>query len=123
MSTARGTMRQRSPGSWQLRANVGLDAAGKPVQLAALWPWPTPSPPPTATERRWPSASPARQMTTLAMSGILVEGFARSRDLVRSACPPTTGRLPPSRDFGEHAPQMHHKQRSTRAGEGRQGSG
>ena len=26
-------MRQRSPGRWQLRFCVGLDAAGKPVQL------------------------------------------------------------------------------------------
>ncbi|MHB1496751.1 MAG: tyrosine-type recombinase/integrase [Acidimicrobiales bacterium] len=34
MSAARGTMRQRSPGSWQLRVYAGLDSAGKPVQVA-----------------------------------------------------------------------------------------
>ena len=37
MSSARGTMRQRSPGSWQLRVYVGLDAAGKLVHLAKTY--------------------------------------------------------------------------------------
>ena len=67
-------------------------------------------------ERRWPSASPARRMTTLAMSGILVDGFTRSRDLVLSAClPPPPGACPLSWVLAS----MHHRCTTS---EGQQGS-